>query len=110
MSSLPTTMFTKGAAKAERKLDLFYNPEPSIISSGYDTLNIDAHLHAEIENGDEKVKADAIRIGNYTDGQFPTDSREFAKRIFYTVFMGSENRLVHAQNNMVLIVFFFISK
>lgn len=45
----------------------------------------------EIANGDEQVKADAIRIGNYTDGQFPTDSREFAKRIFYTVFMGSEN-------------------
>ena len=50
---------------------------------------------AEIENGDEQVKADAIRIGNYTDGQFPTDSKEFAKRIFYTVFMGSENRLEH---------------
>lgn len=45
----------------------------------------------EIANGDEQVKADAIRIGHYTDGQFPTDSREFAKRIFYTVFMGSEN-------------------
>ncbi|KAG2680771.1 hypothetical protein I3760_11G113600 [Carya illinoinensis] len=45
----------------------------------------------EIAKGDEQVKADAIRIGNYTDGQFPTDSREFAKRIFYTVFMGSEN-------------------
>lgn len=45
----------------------------------------------EIANGDEQVKADAIRIGQYTDGQFPTDSKEFAKRIFYTVFMGSEN-------------------
>ncbi|KAI3453349.1 hypothetical protein Pfo_010012 [Paulownia fortunei] len=45
----------------------------------------------EIANGDEQVKADAIRIGHYIDGQFPTDSREFAKRIFYTVFMGSEN-------------------
>ncbi|KAG7956221.1 hypothetical protein I3843_11G114000 [Carya illinoinensis] len=45
----------------------------------------------EIAKGDEQVKADAIRIGSYTDGQFPTDSREFAKRIFYTVFMGSEN-------------------
>ncbi|XP_061347600.1 glutamine-dependent NAD(+) synthetase [Gastrolobium bilobum] len=45
----------------------------------------------EIANGDEQVKADAIRIGNYKDGQYPTDSREFAKRIFYTVFMGSEN-------------------
>ncbi|KAK3024171.1 hypothetical protein RJ639_043748 [Escallonia herrerae] len=45
----------------------------------------------DIANGDEHVKADAIRIGHYTDGQFPTDSKEFAKRIFYTVFMGSEN-------------------
>ncbi|CDY72048.1 BnaC06g41720D, partial [Brassica napus] len=45
----------------------------------------------EIANGDEQVKTDAKRIGNYADGQFPTDSKEFAKRIFYTVFMGSEN-------------------
>ncbi|KDP25253.1 hypothetical protein JCGZ_20409 [Jatropha curcas] len=45
----------------------------------------------EIANGDEQVKADAIRIGCYTDEQFPTDSKEFAKRIFYTVFMESEN-------------------
>ncbi|XP_073305879.1 glutamine-dependent NAD(+) synthetase [Primulina huaijiensis] len=45
----------------------------------------------EISKGDEQVKADAIRIGHYTSGQFPTDSKEFAKRLFYTVFMGSEN-------------------
>ncbi|KAM5571237.1 glutamine-dependent NAD(+) synthetase [Rosa sericea] len=45
----------------------------------------------DIANGDEQVKADAIRIGQYTDGQYPTDSREFARRVFYTVFMGSEN-------------------
>ncbi|XP_010553563.1 PREDICTED: glutamine-dependent NAD(+) synthetase [Tarenaya hassleriana] len=45
----------------------------------------------EIESGDEQVKSDAMRIGNYIDGQFPTDSKEFAKRIFYTVYMGSEN-------------------
>ncbi|KAK6122551.1 hypothetical protein DH2020_043706 [Rehmannia glutinosa] len=45
----------------------------------------------EIAHGDEQVKVDAIRIGHYIDGQFPTDSKEFAKRIFYTVFMGSEN-------------------
>ncbi|KAJ0775128.1 putative NAD(+) synthase (glutamine-hydrolyzing) [Helianthus annuus] len=48
----------------------------------------------EIANGDEQVKADAVRIGHYTNGEFPTDSKEFAKRIFYTVFMGSENRQV----------------
>ncbi|KAI3422949.1 Glutamine-dependent NAD(+) synthetase [Psidium guajava] len=45
----------------------------------------------EIANGDEQVKADAVRIGQYLDGRFPTDSKEFAKRIFYTVYMGSEN-------------------
>ncbi|XP_048132848.1 glutamine-dependent NAD(+) synthetase isoform X1 [Rhodamnia argentea] len=45
----------------------------------------------EIAHGDEQVKADAIRIGQYPDGQFPTDNKEFAKRIFYTVYMGSEN-------------------
>ncbi|KAL8196297.1 hypothetical protein R6Q57_025297 [Mikania cordata] len=55
----------------------------------------------EIENGDEQVKADAIRIGHYTNGQFPTDSREFAKRIFYTVFMGSENRRVYFINVII---------
>ena len=52
----------------------------------------DVLLHTDIANGDEQVKADAIRIGQYTDGQYPTDSREFARRLFYTVFMGSENR------------------
>ncbi|GAV68689.1 CN_hydrolase domain-containing protein/NAD_synthase domain-containing protein [Cephalotus follicularis] len=45
----------------------------------------------EIGNGDEQVKADAIRIGHYTDGQYPTDSKEFAKRIFYTIYMSTEN-------------------
>ncbi|KAI3918054.1 hypothetical protein MKW92_027445 [Papaver armeniacum] len=45
----------------------------------------------EVANGNEQVKADAIRIGHYTDGLCPTDSKEFAKRIFYTVFMGTEN-------------------
>lgn len=61
-----------------------YNAGTLLLSGSY--------CPAEIANGDEQVKADAIRIGNYKDGQFPTNSREFAKRIFYTVFMGSENR------------------
>ncbi|XP_042413861.1 glutamine-dependent NAD(+) synthetase-like [Zingiber officinale] len=43
------------------------------------------------EDGDEQVKADALRIGLYKNGEIPTDSKEFAKRIFYTVYMGSEN-------------------
>ncbi|GAY66211.1 hypothetical protein CUMW_246930 [Citrus unshiu] len=59
-------------------------------------LLVIAHLahfvfYSEIANGNEQVKADAIRIGRYANGEFPTESREFAKRIFYTVFMGSEN-------------------
>lgn len=59
------------------------------------------YLIAEIANGDEQVTTDAIRIGNYVDGQYPTDSREFAKRVFYTVFMGSENRwLYYTQKNV----------
>ncbi|KAG6423958.1 hypothetical protein SASPL_114366 [Salvia splendens] len=33
------------------------------------------------------VKADAVRIGHYNDGQFPTNAKEFTKRIFYTVFI-----------------------
>ncbi|KAK1258142.1 hypothetical protein QJS04_geneDACA021669 [Acorus gramineus] len=45
----------------------------------------------DIRNGDEQVKADAIRIGHYKNGDFPTDSKEFAKRVFYTVYMGTEN-------------------
>ncbi|KAG8383558.1 hypothetical protein BUALT_Bualt04G0026100 [Buddleja alternifolia] len=45
----------------------------------------------EIANGNEQVKVDATRIGGYTQGQFPTDSKQFARRIFYTVFMGSQN-------------------
>ncbi|KAM3346793.1 hypothetical protein ACQJBY_021021 [Aegilops geniculata] len=45
----------------------------------------------DINKGDEQVKADAMRIGQYKDGEFPTDSRELAKRLFYTVYMGTEN-------------------
>ncbi|RWV82789.1 hypothetical protein BHE74_00024118 [Ensete ventricosum] len=45
----------------------------------------------DIEDGDDQVKADSLRIGQYKNGEFPTDSREFVKRIFYTVYMGTEN-------------------
>lgn len=38
------------------------------------------------------MKADAVRIGHYSDGQFPTNAKEFTKRIFYTVFMGTDTR------------------
>lgn len=64
----------------------------------------DGHVHAEIAKGDEQVKVDAIRIGQYTDGQFPTDSKEFAKRIFYTVYMGTENRWVRNTESLSLVL------
>jgi NAD+ synthase (glutamine-hydrolysing) len=47
---------------------------------------------SDIEKGDEQVKIDALRIGQYKDGEIPADSRELAKRLFYTVYMGTENR------------------
>ncbi|KAH7513692.1 hypothetical protein FEM48_Zijuj11G0008100 [Ziziphus jujuba var. spinosa] len=68
------------------------------LSGGADSSSVAAMVGSmcqlvvkEIANGNEQVKADAIRIGNYKEGEFPIDSREFARRIFYTVFMGSEN-------------------
>ncbi|KAI3918239.1 hypothetical protein MKX01_041559 [Papaver californicum] len=36
-------------------------------------------------------RGNCIRIGHYTDGQYPTQCKEFAKRIFYMEFMGNEN-------------------
>ncbi|GJN41096.1 hypothetical protein PR202_gn00423 [Eleusine coracana subsp. coracana] len=44
-----------------------------------------------IEKGDEQVKVDALRIGQYKGGEIPTDSKELATRLFYTVYMGTEN-------------------
>ncbi|KAH9305697.1 hypothetical protein KI387_010101, partial [Taxus chinensis] len=44
-----------------------------------------------ITDGNQQVKSDAIRIGQYKKGDLPLDTKEFAKRIFYTVYMGSEN-------------------
>ncbi|KAK3124944.1 hypothetical protein QOZ80_7BG0597310 [Eleusine coracana subsp. coracana] len=45
----------------------------------------------DIEKGDEQVKVDALRIGQYKGGEIPTDSKELATRLFYTVYMGTEN-------------------
>ncbi|KAH6774041.1 carbon-nitrogen hydrolase family protein [Perilla frutescens var. frutescens] len=68
------------------------------LSGGVDSSSVAAMVGCmcrlvvkEIANGDEQVKADAIRIGQYSDEQFPRDSKEFARRIFYTVFMGSKD-------------------
>ena len=66
----------------------------------------------DIEMGDEQVKADAIRIGQYKDGEFPTDSKEFARRIFFTVYMGTENRytLDNVRDSLMSgLIFFLVS-
>ncbi|OIS98388.1 hypothetical protein A4A49_00071 [Nicotiana attenuata] len=39
------------------------------------------------------VTADAFRLDHYTNGQFPTVSKEFDKHILNTMFMGSRNSL-----------------
>lgn len=44
-----------------------------------------------IKGGDLQVLYDAFRIGNYQNGEVPEDPKEFASRIFCTVYMGSEN-------------------
>eukprot|EP00249_Psilotum_nudum_P015514 c25368_g1_i1 orf=97-2295(+) len=44
-----------------------------------------------IENGDSQVQADAVRIGHYQKGELPKCPKEFANKIFHTVYMGSEN-------------------
>ncbi|KAH7388544.1 hypothetical protein KP509_16G081100 [Ceratopteris richardii] len=41
--------------------------------------------------GDDQVQSDALRIGQYDDDSLPDDPKEFASRIFQTVYMGSEN-------------------
>ncbi|KAF6156150.1 hypothetical protein GIB67_024120 [Kingdonia uniflora] len=71
------------------------SPEEVIVLKFVDSFWDEFEDRRKIANGDEQVKADAVRVGQYTDGQFPTDSREFAKRIFYTVFMGSENSHIY---------------
>ncbi|KAK8960051.1 hypothetical protein KSP40_PGU018732 [Platanthera guangdongensis] len=59
------------------------------LSGGADSSAVAAIV--DIANGDDQVKSDAIRVGNYKDGEFPSCSKEFASRIFYTVYMGTEN-------------------
>eukprot|EP00898_Chlorokybus_atmophyticus_P003430 jgi/Chlat1/4088/Chrsp26S04007 len=41
--------------------------------------------------GNEQVLADARCVGGYADNEKPEDAREFANRIFTTVYMGTEN-------------------
>lgn len=39
--------------------------------------------------------AAARRVGHYGEDERPKDARELASRIFYTVYMGTENRCAH---------------
>ena len=47
-------------------------------------------MHA-IAAGDSQVAADALRIGQYTEGLGPANAKELAGRLFVTVYMGSIN-------------------
>lgn len=44
-----------------------------------------------VAEGDSQVQADATRIGHYDNDLLPSDPKEFASRIFQTVYMGSDN-------------------
>ncbi len=43
-----------------------------------------------IEAGDKLVLADALRIGQYKEGE-KVELQDFANRLFHSVFMGTEN-------------------
>lgn len=45
----------------------------------------------EIAEGNEQVRRDARRLGNYGEGEVPGDAAELASRLLHTVYMGSEN-------------------
>lgn len=44
-----------------------------------------------VEEGNQQVSSDAVRIGQYKSGEVPKSSQEFASRVLHTVYMGSEN-------------------
>lgn len=52
---------------------------------------------AEIEAGNADVLAAARRVGHYGDEETPKDAKELAGRLFYTVYMGTENRCAARQ-------------
>ncbi|XP_050237772.1 glutamine-dependent NAD(+) synthetase-like [Mercurialis annua] len=75
------------------------------LSGGADSSSVSAIVGSmcqlvvkEIAGGNEQVKADAVRIGCYSDGQYPTDPKEFVGRIFYTLFLGTENSSQDTRN------------
>ncbi|CAG9462919.1 unnamed protein product [Pedinophyceae sp. YPF-701] len=53
---------------------------------------------AAVREGDAQVAADARRIGQYADGEAVDDARELARRVFVTVYMGTENSSAETRN------------
>ncbi|KAL2902943.1 Glutamine-dependent NAD(+) synthetase [Bienertia sinuspersici] len=58
------------------------------LSGGADSSSVAAIVGCmcqlvKLRNGNEQVKTDALRIGQYPNGQYPTDGMEFAERIFF---------------------------
>ncbi|KAG6554977.1 hypothetical protein Mapa_003562 [Marchantia paleacea] len=45
-----------------------------------------------IQEGNQQVLSDALRIGQYKDDEMPESAQEFAGRLLHTMYMGSENR------------------
>ncbi len=41
--------------------------------------------------GDSRVEADALRIGQYRDGEQVASAQELADRVLHTVYMGTQN-------------------
>ncbi|OAE27153.1 hypothetical protein AXG93_4666s1240 [Marchantia polymorpha subsp. ruderalis] len=44
-----------------------------------------------IQEGNQQVLSDALRIGQYKDDEMPESAQEFAGRLLHTMYMGSEN-------------------
>ena len=45
----------------------------------------------ECVEGNKHVENDARRIGRYPEGAYITDPKEFAHRVFATIYQGTEN-------------------
>ncbi|KAL4439201.1 hypothetical protein ABPG77_004103 [Micractinium sp. CCAP 211/92] len=48
--------------------------------------------------GDDEVLADAVRIGQYSEGERPLDAAELASRLLTSVYMGTENSSQETQS------------
>ncbi|KAI3428464.1 hypothetical protein D9Q98_007289 [Chlorella vulgaris] len=53
---------------------------------------------AAVAAGDQDVLADAVRVGQYNEGQQPKDAAELANRLLTSVYMGTENSSQETQD------------